>query len=107
LTHGVDNGGIKRINASLLLITTAASDDHGYFVFVGIARGQPNDGGKGIVHFDQCCGWYAIEYGQVNIHETSGEEFITRMRAHAKQLHAAAEYADEQAKEAQRQSARE
>ena len=39
--------------------------------------------------------------------ETSGEEFVTRMRALAKQLHAAAEYAEEQAQEAQRQSARE
>jgi hypothetical protein len=39
--------------------------------------------------------------------ETLGEEFVTRMRAMAKQLHAAAEYAEEQAQEAQRQSARE
>ena len=42
-----------------------------------------------------------------NKQETSGEELVTRMRALAKQLHAAAEYADEQAQEAQRQSARE
>ena len=42
-----------------------------------------------------------------NKQETSGEEFVTRMRALAKQLHAAAEYAEEQAQEAQRQSARE
>ena len=39
--------------------------------------------------------------------ETSGEEFVTHMRALAKQLHAAAEYAEEQAQEAQRESARE
>ena len=42
-----------------------------------------------------------------NLQESSGEEFVTRMRALAKQLHAAAEYAEEQAHEAQRQSARE
>ena len=35
-----------------------------------------------------------------NTHETSGEELVTRMRALAKQLHAAAEYADEQARRA-------
>jgi hypothetical protein len=35
--------------------------------------------------------------------ESPAEELVTRMRALAKQLHAAAEYADEQAKEAQRQ----
>ena len=39
--------------------------------------------------------------------ETSDEEFVTHMRALAKQLHAAAEYAEDQAQEAQRQSARE
>ncbi|HEV2173273.1 MAG TPA: hypothetical protein VGR71_06890 [Nitrospira sp.] len=33
----------------------------------------------------------------------SAEELVTRMRTLAKQLHAAAEYADEQAQEAQRQ----
>ena len=33
----------------------------------------------------------------------SAEELVTRMRTLAKQLHAAAEYADEQAEEAQRQ----
>ena len=42
-----------------------------------------------------------------NKQETSGKEFVTRMRALAKQLHAAAEYAEDQAQEAQRQSARE
>jgi len=39
-----------------------------------------------------------------NKQETSGEQLVIRMRALAKQLHAAAEYADEQAQEAQRQS---
>jgi hypothetical protein len=39
-----------------------------------------------------------------NKQETSGEELVIRMRVLAKQLHAAAEYADEQAQEAQRQS---
>ena len=42
-----------------------------------------------------------------NTQETSGEELVIRMRALAKQLHAAAEYADEQAQEAQHQSTRE
>lgn len=37
-----------------------------------------------------------------NTQETSGEELITRMRELAKQLHAAAEYADEEARKVSR-----
>lgn len=38
-----------------------------------------------------------------NTQETSADELVTHMRALARQLHAAAEYADKQAQEAQRQ----
>jgi CheY-like chemotaxis protein len=77
LPDGIDDGGIERVqDVALVDDGCGSSDDHRFFILIGIPGGQGDNRHEWIVNLDKRRRRHTTEHRKVNVHDDrSGLEF--------------------------------